>query len=104
MLLLPVKRGANGLNIIEATHVLLVEPLLNPGAEEQAINRVHRIGQKKETIVYRFIIKDTIEERIYEHARKKSVSDQKEEMKKIEQPTVEEIKELFADDFQEVSK
>ena len=47
VLLLPVKKGANGLNLVEATHVLLVASLLNPGEEAQAIGRVHRIGQKK---------------------------------------------------------
>lgn len=54
-LLIPVKCGANGLNLIEATHVLLIEPILNPGSELQAIGRVHRIGQLKPTVVHRFV-------------------------------------------------
>ncbi|NWW47123.1 SHPRH ligase, partial [Pedionomus torquatus] len=64
ILLLPLHTGSNGLNIIEATHVLLVEPILNPAHELQAIGRVHRIGQTKSTIVHRFLIKATIEERM----------------------------------------
>uniref|UniRef100_A0A8C3HUZ3 SNF2 histone linker PHD RING helicase n=1 Tax=Chrysemys picta bellii TaxID=8478 RepID=A0A8C3HUZ3_CHRPI len=64
ILLLPLHTGSNGLNIIEATHVLLVEPILNPAHELQAIGRVHRIGQTKPTIVHRFLIKATIEERM----------------------------------------
>lgn len=64
ILLLPLHTGSNGLTIIEATHVLLVEPILNPAHELQAIGRVHRIGQTKPTIVHRFLIKSTIEERM----------------------------------------
>jgi hypothetical protein len=48
--------GANGLNLVEATHVFLIDPLLNPAAEAQAINRVHRIGQTKVTLIHRFIV------------------------------------------------
>uniref|UniRef100_A0A8C4RDY0 SNF2 histone linker PHD RING helicase n=1 Tax=Erpetoichthys calabaricus TaxID=27687 RepID=A0A8C4RDY0_ERPCA len=64
ILLLPLHTGSNGLNIIEATHVLLVEPILNPAHELQAIGRVHRIGQTKPTVVHRFLIKSTIEEKM----------------------------------------
>lgn len=57
VLLLLTQHGANGLNLLEAQHVILVEPLLNPAAEAQAISRVHRIGQKKRTLVHRFIVR-----------------------------------------------
>ncbi|XP_067840174.1 E3 ubiquitin-protein ligase SHPRH [Heptranchias perlo] len=64
ILLLPLHTASNGLNIIEATYVLLVEPILNLAHELQAIGRVHRIGQTKPTIVHRFLIKATIEEKM----------------------------------------
>lgn len=56
VLLILIQHGANGLNLLEAEHVILVEPLLNPAAEAQAISRVHRIGQKNRTLVHRFIV------------------------------------------------
>nr|XP_032829241.1 E3 ubiquitin-protein ligase SHPRH-like [Petromyzon marinus]XP_032829242.1 E3 ubiquitin-protein ligase SHPRH-like [Petromyzon marinus]XP_032829243.1 E3 ubiquitin-protein ligase SHPRH-like [Petromyzon marinus] len=64
VLLLPLHTGSNGLNIIEATHVILVEPILNPATEMQAIGRVHRIGQTRPTVVHRFAVKSTIEEKM----------------------------------------
>ena len=52
---MPISQGANGLNLVEASHVILTEPLLNPAQELQAIGRVHRIGQKKQTFVHRLV-------------------------------------------------
>lgn len=57
VLLILIQHGANGLNLLEAEHVVLVEPLLNPATEAQAISRVHRIGQQKRTLVHRFIVR-----------------------------------------------
>ncbi|KAL9315887.1 hypothetical protein ACSQ67_016888 [Phaseolus vulgaris] len=72
VLLLLIQHGANGLNLLEAQHVVLVEPLLNPAAEAQAISRVHRIGQKHKTLIHRFIVKDTVEESLYKLNRSRS--------------------------------
>lgn len=65
VLALPFKVGANGLNIVEATEVLLIEPLLSTSIEAQAVNRVHRLGQTRRTRVHRFIVRGSVEERIY---------------------------------------
>ena len=59
-------RGSNGLNLTEASHVVLMEPNLNPAIELQAIGRVDRIGQTRETCVHRFIVADSVEETIWE--------------------------------------
>lgn len=67
VLLLLIQHGANGLNLLEAQHVVLVEPLLNPAAEAQAISRVHRIGQENKTFVHRFIVCTTSS--LYSHVK-----------------------------------
>ncbi|KAG8380997.1 hypothetical protein BUALT_Bualt06G0075000 [Buddleja alternifolia] len=74
VLLLLIQHGANGLNLLEAQHVILVEPLLNPAAEAQAVGRVHRIGQQHKTLVHRFIVKDTVEESIYKLNKSRNTS------------------------------
>ncbi|CAN8317715.1 unnamed protein product [Cochlearia groenlandica] len=74
VLLLLVQHGANGLNLLEAQHVILVEPLLNPAAEAQAVGRVHRIGQEKPTLVHRFLVAGTVEESINKLNRSKNTN------------------------------
>ncbi|KAJ3094992.1 hypothetical protein HDU97_007359 [Phlyctochytrium planicorne] len=69
--MLHAKSQSSGLTLVGATHVFLVEPVLNAGIELQAIGRVHRIGQEKVTRVYRYTIFDSVEERIVSLVRKK---------------------------------
>ena len=54
VLLILIQHGANGLNLLEAQHVVLVESLLNLAVEAQAISRVHRIGQENKTLIHLF--------------------------------------------------
>ena len=61
VLLLPIARGANGLTLVEACHVIIVEPLLDAGVEAQATKRVDRIGQASPTCVHRFLVNSTVE-------------------------------------------
>ncbi|KAM8947387.1 E3 ubiquitin-protein ligase SHPRH [Pelodytes ibericus] len=100
ILLLPLHTGSNGLNIIEATHVLLVEPILNPAHELQAIGRVHRIGQTKSTIVHRFFIKATIEERMQSMLKTADRSHTSTSMKQSEASvlTVADLADLFSEE------
>jgi SNF2 family DNA or RNA helicase len=65
VLLLPLQMGSNGLNITEATHVILCEPSLNPSAEQQAVSRIHRMGQTRPTTVHRFYVNNTVEDKMY---------------------------------------
>jgi non-specific serine/threonine protein kinase len=59
-----LKAGGTGLNLTSASYVIILDPWWNPFAELQAIGRAHRIGQKQNVNVVRFIAKETIEEKI----------------------------------------
>uniref|UniRef100_A0A8C4RDU4 SNF2 histone linker PHD RING helicase n=1 Tax=Erpetoichthys calabaricus TaxID=27687 RepID=A0A8C4RDU4_ERPCA len=104
ILLLPLHTGSNGLNIIEATHVLLVEPILNPAHELQAIGRVHRIGQTKPTVVHRFLIKSTIEEKMQTMLKAAERSHSSTSMKHSEASvlTVADLADLFTEDTESI--
>ena len=64
-LLLPVRLGGEGLTLVDASHVLIVDPLLDAGLDSQALNRVHRIGQSAATTLHRFVVRSTVEEVIH---------------------------------------
>jgi SNF2 family DNA or RNA helicase len=73
--LMSLKAGGVGINLTEADYVYLVDPWWNPAVEQQAIDRTHRIGQKKNVFAYRMICKDTIEEKILLlQAKKKDIA------------------------------
>ena len=62
--LISLKAGGFGLTLTEADYVFVLDPWWNPAAEEQAIDRVHRIGQDKTVFVYRYVSAETIEEKV----------------------------------------
>ncbi|MBS7565802.1 DEAD/DEAH box helicase [Mucilaginibacter sp. Bleaf8] len=62
--LISIKAGGVGLNLTEADYVFILDPWWNPAVEQQAIDRSHRIGQTKTVFIYKFISKDTVEEKI----------------------------------------
>ncbi|WP_114748673.1 DEAD/DEAH box helicase [Pleomorphovibrio marinus] len=62
--LISLKAGGVGLNLTRAEYVFMLDPWWNPAVEAQAIDRAHRIGQENKVIIYKFITKDTVEEKI----------------------------------------
>jgi len=70
--LISIKAGGVGLNLTAADYVFILDPWWNPAVENQAIDRSHRIGQKKAVIYYKFITKDSIEEKILSLQQKKA--------------------------------
>jgi SNF2 family DNA or RNA helicase len=64
LFLISIKAGGVGLNLTEADYVFILDPWWNPAVEQQAIDRTHRIGQNKNVFIYKFITKDTVEEKI----------------------------------------
>ncbi|MEP2023961.1 MAG: SNF2-related protein [Reichenbachiella sp.] len=74
--LISLKAGGLGLNLTEAEYVFLLDPWWNPAIEAQAIDRAHRIGQKNKVFTYRFITKNTVEEKILQlQQNKKKLAD-----------------------------
>ncbi|XP_039774119.1 helicase-like transcription factor CHR28 isoform X2 [Panicum virgatum] len=64
VIIMSLKAGNLGLNMVAACHVIMLDPWWNPSAEDQAVDRAHRIGQTRPVSVSRLTIKDTVEDRI----------------------------------------
>jgi superfamily II DNA or RNA helicase len=74
--LISLKAGGLGLNLTAADYVFLLDPWWNPAVEMQAIDRAHRLGQKRQVFAYRLICRNTVEEKIAElQNRKKELAD-----------------------------
>ena len=69
--LISLKAGGTGLNLTGADYVIHYDPWWNPAVEDQATDRAYRIGQTKKVCVYRFITKNTVEEKIQKLKSKK---------------------------------
>ncbi|MDF3077078.1 MAG: box helicase [Sphingobacteriaceae bacterium] len=97
LFLISIKAGGVGLNLTGADYVFILDPWWNPAVEQQAIDRTHRIGQDKNVFIYKFITKDTVEEKILAlQNRKRRVAESL--------ITTEEsfVKSLSADDIKEI--
>ncbi|HDQ43948.1 MAG TPA: serine/threonine protein kinase [bacterium] len=71
LFLISLRAGGAGLNLTAADYVIHVDPWWNPAVEAQATDRAHRIGQDKSVFVYRFITRDSVEEKMLELQRRK---------------------------------
>ncbi|KAI9666048.1 MAG: hypothetical protein M1821_003983 [Bathelium mastoideum] len=71
VLLCSLKCGSLGLNLTAASRVVILEPFWNPFVEEQAIDRVHRLNQTVDVVVYKLTVANTVEERILALQEKK---------------------------------
>lgn len=69
IILVSLRAGGTGITLHSADYVFLLDPWWNPAVENQAVDRVHRIGQDRRVFVYRMITQGTIEERI-QHLKK----------------------------------
>ncbi len=74
--LISLKAGGTGLNLTAADYVIHLDPWWNPAVEDQATDRVHRIGQQRPVTVYRLVTEDTVEEKILKlHETKRDLAD-----------------------------
>ncbi|KAL9615397.1 MAG: hypothetical protein Q9167_000225 [Letrouitia subvulpina] len=71
IMLVSLKAGNAGLNLVAASQVIILDPFWNPYIEEQAIDRAHRIGQMRPVHVHRILIQETVEDRILALQEKK---------------------------------
>lgn len=69
--LISMKAGGLGLNLTNANHVFLLDPWWNFATEHQAIDRVHRFGQTKPVFVTRFIVRNSVEDRVLQIQERK---------------------------------
>ncbi|CAK9866134.1 unnamed protein product [Sphagnum jensenii] len=96
VMLISLKAGGVGINLTAASNAFLLDPWWNPAVEEQAIMRIHRIGQTKAVSIKRFIVKGTVEERMQQvQARKQRMVAGALNNEEVRSARIEELKMLF---------
>ena len=101
VILVSISAGGLGLNLTTASMVYVMEPQFNPAAEAQAVDRVHRLGQKREVTITRFIMHESFEEKMLVLQRKKqdlaalSVDRGKLDKAEIAKKRLEDLRSLF---------
>lgn len=96
VLLMSLKAGGVGINLTAASNAFVMDPWWNPAVEEQAVMRIHRIGQTKRVMIRRFIVKGTVEERMEAvQARKQLMISGALTDQEVRTARIEELKMLF---------
>ncbi|XP_011654243.1 DNA repair protein RAD5A isoform X1 [Cucumis sativus] len=96
VLLMSLKAGGVGINLTAASNAFVLDPWWNPAVEEQAVMRIHRIGQTKSVKIKRFIVKGTVEERMEAvQARKQRLISGALTDQEVRSARIEELKMLF---------
>ncbi|XP_024023789.1 DNA repair protein RAD5A [Morus notabilis] len=97
VLLMSLKAGGVGINLTAASNAFVLDPWWNPAVEEQAVMRIHRIGQTKSVMIKRFIVKGTVEERMEAvQARKQRLISGALTDQEVRSSRIEELKMFFA--------
>ncbi|NXP70429.1 HLTF factor, partial [Ramphastos sulfuratus] len=101
VMLLSLKAGGVGLNLTAASRVFLMDPAWNPAAEDQCFDRCHRLGQKQNVVITKFIVKDSVEENMLKIQNKKrelaagAFATKKPSASEVKQAKINEIKTLI---------
>ncbi|KFP82457.1 Helicase-like transcription factor, partial [Apaloderma vittatum] len=101
VMLLSLKAGGVGLNLTAASRVFLMDPAWNPAAEDQCFDRCHRLGQKHNVVITKFIVKDSVEENMLKIQNKKrelaagAFGTKKPSASEVKQTKINEIKALI---------
>ncbi|NWQ80691.1 HLTF factor, partial [Columbina picui] len=101
VMLLSLKAGGVGLNLTAASRVFLLDPAWNPAAEEQCFDRCHRLGQSRDVVITKFIVKDSVEENMLRIQNKKrelaagAFANKKPSANEVKQTKIDEIKALI---------
>ena len=103
MIVVSLRAGGTGLTLTRADTVIHYDPWWNPAVEDQATDRAHRIGQTKPVVAYRFVARDTVEEKVIAlQDRKRALFDMTVEQGRfpVDQLTREDIESFFDGDAQ----
>ncbi|CAK6439348.1 unnamed protein product [Pipistrellus nathusii] len=71
VMLISLLAGGVGLNLIGGNHLFLLDMHWNPSLEDQACDRIYRVGQQKDVVIHRFVCEETVEEKILQLQEKK---------------------------------